>query len=484
MAETKNLPDGALEPEEATVAAEQRTSSERKTSIFGGKRRSGKGVSPAKTTKKEVPSTATISADEGTAEPEATPPSPEEMEAEGKKSGMTLPDTIWKKPAAPQPTMSAREKAAQKADENEPSKIEKASAATTNRAEVIQDARRRSAERDFANEMREKFYSGWAQIQAAMNAKLVLTGEVVSVYTKWKEDPNTELSYPLVFVTALLDKMFKVSIPFSELFSSEALDMSTVDLSTQLGIRKYARRQQTMAAKFVGVEISFLVTHMDDVRDCTIEDHFIAGSRKAALEKERRQNFFPSRRGTPARIKRGDDVEATIIGVANHSIRVCIGGLDVSIPMFRLTFKWVPDAVVAFAPGQKVKLRITDLETTDDFKVKLQASMKPLEREAAILRSGFVNPGMQVRGIITAIVSVDEFGNPKEKLEKASSGGRIEANAWLPGLAMPARITGFPPFRYGTYLRTGDEVLLSVNRMDERGLINAHLVNKVGFQIF
>lgn len=405
-----------------------------------------------------------------------------------KAAGIEMPASIWKKPAA---ESTEEEKAPESPlEKTEPpkSKIEQASAATTNRAEVIQDARRRSAERDQANELRERFFSGWAHIQAAMQKKLVLRGNVVSVYVRWKEDPNSGLEYPFVFVTAMLDDLYKISIPFQELFSREAIDMSTVDLTTQDGLRKFARRQQTMAAKFVGVEISFLITHMDNIRECTIEDHFIAGSRKKALEKERLQNFFSLRNGLAPRIKVGDDVEATIIGVGPHSIRVCVGGLDVSIRMYELTYRWIPNATEEFMPGQKIRLRITSLETNpDELKiVRFGASMKPLERESALMRAGFINPNMQVHGIITAIVSVDEDGNPRQRVgEKidVNSGGKIVAFAWLPGLKMPARISGFPPFRYGSYTRTGDEVVLSINRMTESGVLNAHLVRKVGFQI-
>ena len=78
-------------------------------------------------------------------------------------------------------------------------------------------------------------------LRSAVRTGRVFTGEVAAV---------EELSFggeSQIAAIVVMEKRFKVTVPFSELFTVSPIDMSTVDLSTSDGRYEYMRRTRMFA---------------------------------------------------------------------------------------------------------------------------------------------------------------------------------------------------------------------------------------------
>jgi len=228
-------------------------------------------------------------------------------------------------------------------------------------------------------------------LRSAVRTGRVFTGEVAAV---------EELSFggeSQIAAIVVMEKRFKVTVPFSELFTVSPIDMSTVDLSTSDGRYEYMRRTRMFAERMIGGAIPFCIIQVE--RD----DNGIVmlGSRARAMERQSRIFFG----GDNPRYKKDDIVEATITSVNVHSLVVLVGGVDVVIPQYSLTRRWFLDLHDGYKVGDTLLARIADVRTNSHGQYVVALDPISVEIENAKSRYHILNDGGNTKGIITNVIA-------------------------------------------------------------------------------
>lgn len=341
------------------------------------------------------------------------------------------------------------------------SKIEKASSTATSRAQVIKDARQRNATREQTRQENAEFLAAWAAMEAAMRTKRIVHGIITGVEEKSTE--GTAMAGEnrrAICIAVMLDNGFKVTIPFSEMFRSNPIDMNTVDLTTNEGRDDYVHRQKAMAEKLYGNNIPLLITYMDISDVGKHKDFAIAGSRRMALQIIEKANFFPDKHGI-TNIEEGDFVDASIFSVGPNALTVNVAGVDAKLPKYYLTYKYISDlrdkVKSGYEVGGTVKVKITAIKIGEDGCVNLGLDARDVELEVAKRRQGLLPINTEVVGVITSI-----RGAAKDK-------SQIVCMAYLPYYEMPVIIKRMPPANIGREPIDGDEVRLTISGYNDAG---------------
>lgn len=398
-----------------------------------------------------------------------TPEVPEAAEADAAGGAGEAPaaaDDAGGKPAG-RGRGRKRKEAAAAAEGDSPakSKIDAAGEATTSRREVLRDARRRETERALAQQLRQKFLSGWGGLNTAMRRGSIVNGVVTGVEVHVVGD-GAGGNQQAVMIAVLLGEagsQYKVLIPFGEFYQKNPIDMKTVDLTTEEGREEYVNRQRAMAQKLYELEIPLIITDMvlNDADGDTSFDYGISGSRRKALDIIERSNFG-SENGEP-RIKEGDFVTATITSVSIYSVAAVVGGVDTSIPMRALTYRYLSDARTYFKVGQELNVYVSSIKELPDGHHEIEVNAKPAELASAQMRQGMLPIGTSVLGIVTGM-------RPSTNIDGDLT-GNVDIMAYLPMYDMPGIVRSFPPSALGRRPIAGDEVRLRVRGYSQRGYV-------------
>ena len=276
-------------------------------------------------------------------------------------------------------------------------------------------------------------------LRSAVRTGRVFTGEVAAV---------EELSFggeSQIAAIVVMEKRFKVTVPFSELFTVSPIDMSTVDLSTSDGRYEYMRRTRMFAERMIGGVIPFCIIQVE--RD----DNGIVmlGSRARAMERQSRIFFG----GDNPRYKKDDIVEATITSVNVHSIVVLVGGVDVVIPQYSLTRRWFLDLHDGYKVGDMLLARIADVRTNSHGQYVVVLDPISVEIENAKTRYHILNNGGNTKGIITNVIA-----RRNEKGERVG----MAIYAYIPSFDLFARVIRINANSFGRKLSAGSQVMLRV----------------------
>lgn len=276
-------------------------------------------------------------------------------------------------------------------------------------------------------------------LRSAVRTGRVFTGEVAAV---------EELSFggeSQIAAIVVMEKRFKVTVPFSELFTVSPIDMSTVDLSTSDGRYEYMRRTRMFAERMIGGAIPFCIIQVE--RD----DNGIVmlGSRARAMERQSRIFFG----GDNPRYKKDDIVEATITSVNVHSIVVLVGGVDVVIPQYSLTRRWFLDLHDGYKVGDTLLARIADVRTNSHGQYVVALDPISVEIENAKSRYHILNDGGNTKGIITNVIA-----RRNEKGERVG----MAIYAYIPSFDLFARVIRINANSFGRKLSAGSQVMLRV----------------------
>lgn len=316
----------------------------------------------------------------------------------------------------------------------------------------------RERERQEQLEANQKFYSGIAALQEAQRRRRVMKGIVGAVATKSLADTGSAMDTAVMLVV-MLDNRYRVEIPFMEFFRDNPLDMSTVDMNSETGRQIYNRRQRQMAEKMYGAEVPFIITHVEVDGP---NDYSIAGSRREALLLLEQRNFYPIRDMEP-RIAVGDFYEAEIVSVGNYNLYLNVGGVDASIPLRDMTYRYVRNLAEYYKVGQKVLVEIKSITRNREGHIVLALSAKSLELKMAKKRqdAGMIEKGTLTIGIIT---------NIRMSTTKKNA---VVIHAYLPYYKMPAIVRGLDPSTLDFQPQAGDEIRLSITGFSEVGFVLA-----------
>ncbi len=320
------------------------------------------------------------------------------------------------------------------------------------RKEVMTEKRRNEAARAERNAKRESTLMSWEQIRSAQHEGRIVTGTVVSIDVK-----NEKLVVATVQISG-----FKILIPADELYKNPLLDYSTV---TNEASRIH--REKQMLSKLLTSEIPFIITAIEGSPNSD-DGYLIVGSRKAALERMEERNYIrPVRDGKP-NITVDSVTEATIVTVGQHSVFANVQGVDTSIPIWQLTYRYVEDATDMYKCGQKINVRIKRIDYDEDGRVSsIAVSAKEPELDEFRPNMRNISKGALTMGTITSI------------RESRKTPGKTIVSLFLDSFEVPA-ISSF--VRIDTMAEppmTGDRVVFSVYEIkEEEGYVTGSIIRK------
>lgn len=323
-----------------------------------------------------------------------------------------------------------------------------------------QNVGRRDSEKERGErlEHNQKFYAGISSLQEAVKTRRIMSGVVAAIETLSANGTALGARRNVTMLSVILEGQYKVMIPFEEFFRDNPIDMSTIDTSTNDGIDILNRRQRQMAEKMYGAVIDFVVTH---VQMSSPTDYVIAGSRKQALEVQEARNFIGGR-GMQPNFKVGDSVPAHIISVGAYSLRVNVCGVDTSIPLRDVTFRFVTNLATMYQVGDMLTVDIMKVDRRpSDGRIELGVSARGAELKAAKAR--------QEAGLITeGTVTVGQITSIRPSRTKPNT---IVIHAYLPYFQMPAVVRAMDPKMLSMQPKAGDQLRLRVTGFSEQGFV-------------
>lgn len=125
-----------------------------------------------------------------------------------------------------------------------------------------------------------------------------------------------------------------------------------------------------LLTKRLGAEVDFIIKGID--KDANVA----VASRLEAMKAKRKQYYFGTDRDGNNLLYSGQCAEARVISVIRAGIFVDIFGLEVYIPLRELSYQRIMNAAEYFRPGQRILVKILDLDRSDRNNIKVSASVK------------------------------------------------------------------------------------------------------------
>lgn len=294
-----------------------------------------------------------------------------------------------------------------------------------------------------------------SSLRSAIHEGTIFDGVAAAVEVMENGDGREEVA-----LVVLLQRTIKVVIPFNEMFTYNPIDMSTVNVNTPEGQRDYIRRKRAFAEKMIGAKIEFsLLNIFPDGPVMTA-----IGSRAAAMRRISARMFG----GRNPRFKEGDVGDATVTAVSRHAIAVVFNGVDVVIPQYRLSLRWMRYVGEYYHIGDAVRVKIRQVKMSDEGYVE-SLTLDPIACELADARERYslLKQGARVKGIVTNVYRPVGTKN-------------IYIYAWLPDWEFPARILRINANDFGREIKAGTSLRLQVAGHDENGYVSCIALSEHG----
>ena len=298
------------------------------------------------------------------------------------------------------------------------------------------EARERQEARDQANTVNE------SALISAIHSNRIFSDVVASVEVIGRGETRD------VAAIVLLEKAFKVIIPYSELFDPSPVDPAEFNnLESNSDRNRFLNRKRVFAQRMIGGDIPFCLTayEMDG------ENMVLLGSRVRAMSALRRATFT----GARPRYKVGDVVTTKITSVNNSSLVVHIGGMDVVIRQRQLTRRFLLDLHDGYKVGQELRAVLTEVKLKENGDVA-SIGLNPVAVELADARERYLMlpDNSRAKGIITSVRN------------RTTPEGRTVRNmyAYLPDWDLYARIVRMDANAFGRDIKVGTNVMLRVIR--------------------
>ena len=186
----------------------------------------------------------------------------------------------------------------------------------------------------------------------SLKSKKILTGTIQGVE---RLADNPEMSYAVIY-----HGDFKVIIPVLEAIEEPA-DYRGQPKGDVL---------HYLLNKRLGAEVDYIVKGIDQ------EHNVVAASRLEAMALKRREYYFRTDRDGNYQIYEGIRAEARVISVIRAGIFVDLFGAECYIPLRELSYqRWV-DAAQHYQPGQRVLVRVLEVDRSDRSHPRVTASVK------------------------------------------------------------------------------------------------------------
>ena len=125
-----------------------------------------------------------------------------------------------------------------------------------------------------------------------------------------------------------------------------------------------------LLTKRLGAEVDYIVKGIDQ------EANVAVASRLEAMKAKRKQYYFGTDRDGNHILYPGQCAETRVVSVIRAGIFVDLFGLEIYIPLRELSYQRLMDASGYFQPGQRILVKILDVDRTDKNNIKASASVK------------------------------------------------------------------------------------------------------------
>lgn len=125
-----------------------------------------------------------------------------------------------------------------------------------------------------------------------------------------------------------------------------------------------------MLTKRLGAEVDYIVKGIDP------QSGLAVGSRLEAMRAKRKQYYFGTDRDGNNLLYSGVCAEARIVSVIRAGIFVDLFGLEIYIPLRELSYQRWMDAAAHFQPGQRILVKVLEVDRSDRNQLKATASVK------------------------------------------------------------------------------------------------------------
>jgi small subunit ribosomal protein S1 len=193
----------------------------------------------------------------------------------------------------------------------------------------------------------------WHSIQNAYRAHRILSGVMTGV-----EKTETGSTVTVVDYRGL-----RVVIPIDE-----AITINLSGIGGDYGDTEL--RKSKIIGNMLGTEIDFIVKGIDS------RSRSVVASRKEAMIRKRQLFYFdPDSSGKP-KIYVGRIVQARVIAVSEHVIRIEIFGAECSVLLRDLSWEWIGDAQEHFSIGGEILAKVTAVNGSSPEDLTVKASVK------------------------------------------------------------------------------------------------------------
>ncbi len=127
---------------------------------------------------------------------------------------------------------------------------------------------------------------------------------------------------------------------------------------------------QYLLTKRMGAEIDYIVKGIDT------ETNVAVASRKEAMKAKRKQYFFGTDRDGNNLLYAGICAEARVVSVIRAGIFIELFGAETYIALRELSYQRMLDATEIFQSGQRVLVKVLEIDKTDRNNVQVKASVK------------------------------------------------------------------------------------------------------------
>lgn len=125
-----------------------------------------------------------------------------------------------------------------------------------------------------------------------------------------------------------------------------------------------------MLTKRLGAEVDYIVKGIDP------KSGIAAASRLEAMRARRKEMYFGTDRDGNNRIYAGVCAEARVVSAIRAGIFIDLFGVESYIPLKELSYQRWMDAAAHFQPGQRILVRVLDVDRSDRDHVRVSASVK------------------------------------------------------------------------------------------------------------
>ncbi len=125
-----------------------------------------------------------------------------------------------------------------------------------------------------------------------------------------------------------------------------------------------------LLTKRLGAEVDYIVNRV-------FYDECIAyASRLDAMAEKRKKYYLGTDRNGESLIEEGVNAEARVVSVIRAGIFVDLFGVEVYIPLRELSYQRMVDAAGAFQPGQRILVKVLEVDKSDKNNIQVKASVK------------------------------------------------------------------------------------------------------------